>query len=554
MAATIKSLAPYALLLACTVIATLPFQEPGFFRGNDLTLEIVRIAEYAYSLQDGQFPVRLGANLEGGYGYPIYNFFPPVFLQLVTIFMLVGGLSIVVSIKLALFLLTLAAGLGMYWFAREHLGREGGLLAAGLYVLAPYHFFDIFSRNAFSEFTALALAPFVFAAMARHLKAPTPATGLALALAAALFVLSHNLSVLMYLPLFAGYAAFWMTVSGPKAVLGRLVWPLLLAFLLSAFYTLPLVFERQYVQLQELTTGKFAAHANLLAFWYFAMLRLGLLHLLFAVLGMYAALGGRGPTMVALRPLAIGAAAFLLLCFYLNSAYSAGLWRDVGWLQWLQFPWRLLSPISFVICFLAGFMMLPLQGATVSVAKYGSLALASLFLILFPMQAMQPDQYITMTHEEVYRQQILTQSLRTTVLSEYLPIWVREQPKRPVTERLTASSPDVVIETLRDSGTHHAFRVTAPREVTMLMHVYYFPGWSLQVNDEPITPAVTRNGLMQFTLPPGSHRVTVRFRDTWVRRVGNGLSLLGAAACLAWPLAAGWRHRSNRGARRGWVA
>jgi hypothetical protein len=50
-------------------------------------------------------------------------------------------------------------------------------------------------------------------------------------------------------------------------------------------------------------------------------------------------------------------------------------------------------------------------------------------------------------------------------------------------------------------------------------------------------------GQILVTLPPGTHRVTVRFRRTWDRTAGDAISVVTAVTLLVFVGA--WRKRSS---------
>jgi len=527
----------YLLLLACTLVATYPLLQAGFSRGDDFMWEIVRVAEYAHSLKAGGFPVRWADNLEGGYGYPIYNFFPPLFMFIASTFVIAGGLSVLSSIKITLFLLTLASGVGMYWFAKEHFGNKGGLLAASLYILFPYHFIDIFFRNAFSEFTALAIVPFVFYGLAKLLREtpPNPVAMIALAVSGALFILSHNLSVLMYVPLLFFYALLAVAPTRQWGKLRALIVPLAIAFALTAFYTLPLIFERQFVQLWVMAAGKFNVLNNLLPLS-------ELISLLFVPLSWWTlALASFGITLnyqgrIAQPTFAILCLfiAWLFMLLFLVTPASKAVWGSVEWLKWFQFPWRLLSPAAFIICFLSGTIVyLPSENIK-RMLMVGFVLLA--VVTFFPLLTMvNRGVSVSIPDEALEPAQIRKQWLSATVLSEYIPIWVKEKPASPVEDRLTPSRPDIEVQKIEESAHRYAYKITTAGETLFTAHLFYFPGWKVYVNSEELKPRISRQGLMQFSLPKGQFRVELKFENTPIRILGNSLSLAGLLA-LGWML------------------
>ena len=68
-------------------------------------------------------------------------------------------------------------------------------------------------------------------------------------------------------------------------------------------------------------------------------------------------------------------------------------------------------------------------------------------------------------------------------------------------------------------------------------YTYYFPGWRVYVDGKRLPDAALRPetvyGLITVDVPPGEHRVLLRWGDTPVRTVGKAVTL----ACLVLALA-----------------
>ena len=82
------------------------------------------------------------------------------------------------------------------------------------------------------------------------------------------------------------------------------------------------------------------------------------------------------------------------------------------------------------------------------------------------------------------------------------------------------------------------------------VNTFYFPGWTLYVDgaERPVDYS-NPQGVMEFTLEPGEHRVQVRFADTPVRRWSTRLSLLALFLLLLAPWLRSAVHRPDAGAR-----
>src|SRR5690606_4278812 len=94
-----RELAAAAVVVAAALISVAPAFGPGIPRGHDTVFELVRIAEYGRALQEGVFPPRWASNFFGGYGYPIFVYFPPLFSMVAGGFFALFGASELLALK-----------------------------------------------------------------------------------------------------------------------------------------------------------------------------------------------------------------------------------------------------------------------------------------------------------------------------------------------------------------------------------------------------------------------------------------------------------------------
>ena len=133
------------LILLLSLLSCILYLPKGMPEVPGLNNELTRIAEYVHSMRDTVFPVRWAANLDGGYGQPIFNFYSPLFL-IVSSLQVLLGLSITQAVKGSVLLFTLIGGVGIYYFTREFFGREGARIA-----LIVFFIFNAEFNNSYSE-------------------------------------------------------------------------------------------------------------------------------------------------------------------------------------------------------------------------------------------------------------------------------------------------------------------------------------------------------------------------------------------------------------------
>src|SRR3990167_2441010 len=148
------------IVLLFSVIPILPFFHPGFFPMHDDT-QPSRVFEMAQSLRDGMFPVRWVKDLGYGYGYSIFNFYAPLPYYIGGLLHLVG-IDVIVATKVMMAIPIFIAGITMFLFAREFLGKIGALVSSIIFLFFPYFALNLFVRGAVGEAWAYSFLPLVF--------------------------------------------------------------------------------------------------------------------------------------------------------------------------------------------------------------------------------------------------------------------------------------------------------------------------------------------------------------------------------------------------------
>ncbi|MCM8776260.1 MAG: 6-pyruvoyl-tetrahydropterin synthase-related protein [Candidatus Omnitrophica bacterium] len=519
------------ILLSASVWACRNLLYEGFHQGHDLSIELVRLAEYTQALKDGQVPVRWSANLYGGYGSPIFNFFPPLFLTLAALFKL-SGLSLIVATKWTIFIFTLFGGLGMYLLAKEFYGERGSIFCASLYLLAPYHLVDIYVRNAFSEYSAMMIVPFVFYSLTLILKNknPSPASNFLLITSGTLLCLSHNLSLMMYGPILIAYALFGMTLYQNPGRIKNLVTSGLAIFCLSAFYMLPLIFEQKFIQTQWLTAEQFQAHRNLfgpdllfsLNHWG-SILPYGAILLSLSLLLL---IRRKDLSRVLLAKLALFGI-FLGGLIFLMMPVSERLWEEIDFLKIFQFPWRLMSPASFIFCLEAGFLIFhsrPNKDLRHMLIMIIALLGIGLFMAQYPSSF---GSRAVIQDRELAPEEIRQKQFRATILDEYRPRWAVKPPQPPIREQWITSEPAVSMRSLLEKPTKIEYQCSVPEKSLSTVHVFYFPGWNVSLDEKAVAFDITPEGLIRFPIEKGKRKVVIQFEKTPIRTAANSISIVG---------------------------
>lgn len=553
-----KNLVGFLLLLLILLVNRSLFQD-GFFHLHDFT-HASRIAEMGRALADGQFPVRWSPNLGYGFGMPLFLFYAPLPYFLGALFWL-SGFSVVTSIKLLYFVLTIITVLGSYRLGKTLAGRSAGLLLAFLYTLAPYRAVNLFVRGALSEAAAMAFFPWVILGIWQLVKRFEKKSFLLLTLSLAAIMLSHNLSALMFYPL-SGFLALLLCfqkedfriLPALKRV-STIFLAYLTAFGLTAFYSIPAVLEKDQTIIQSIFSGYFAYNNHFLyirqflrdswgyggsewgpndgisfffgyAQWLaFALVLFGFFALIWRAWRKKSTQFFRSRTFLLL----LSSFFLIALTAFLSLLKSQFLWEKLSLLQYIQFPWRWLASTAFFLALLAALLPKFFPKAWQRYAMTTLLLAVSLLNLSY----FQPESYLANADALYYSD---PQRIRQE-MSEILPDYIPEQMTDQETLKLLAAdstlakpasgAAEVSITPLIEKSAAYLLDVRSEEDSQIIWHVAAFPGWQAEIDEKPIPVKTSEIGSILLDVPAGQHTVSLRFTEkTPDRLFGDVLSIL----------------------------
>lgn len=169
----------------------------GVGPSDSVVYNTIWVHEFNAALSRGEWPPRWLPGAFQGLGAPSFYYYPPLAFQVAALVDLVTfhRLDTLVVTAWACFLLLLASGAGLFLWLRARTGDRWALVAAVVYMLAPYHTVDFYLRGAFAELSAAAVLPWVLLTLDRTASSWRWIPGLALAYAA--LALSHLPSAML---------------------------------------------------------------------------------------------------------------------------------------------------------------------------------------------------------------------------------------------------------------------------------------------------------------------------------------------------------------------
>ncbi len=546
-------------LLALPTFRT--FTVEGLPRSFDGGLHLLRLSLLDYHVRQGMLLPRWTPSLMLGYGYPLYNFYGPGGYYVAEILHLLG-MSLYYAFVSAFGLLILVAGYGMFLLADDIFGLDGrgrrqrwaAFVAATAYMYGPYLLVNVYQRGALAETMAQALLPWIFLGVRRLCYARQPDRYLLLtSFTLGGLAITHNITLLFLPPVLLLYLFWHWRQTGFR--LDRLLWlagSLLLAMGLSAFYWLPLLVERHdladtayEIARQIWLPGSVWRWHNFLDtnFFYqhtfFRPVRLGIVQLCLAVLGFLLARRRDGEWFYWLGVALISGA--------LMGAWALPIWLSNDILPVAQFTWRLLSILSFPLALFVG-------GAALWNNRWAQ-AISGICLVALVVVAQVPrlgwmDVFAAegaTLSAPVFAQieidkGVVTGGEGNSSLQEFRPRWADESlVLLPETVTPTA---DMEISVQGANDFDLLATVSTATATSLRFTTFYFPGWQVTVDDQPVDGYPSTNlGLLTVDLPAGTHAVAVRWVGTslqhWASRISIASLLLLTLVCL-------WRPRLRR--------
>ncbi len=460
--------------------------------------------------------------------------------------------------------------------------RLAALAAGVLYVYIPYHLAQIYVRGALNDTLLFAWFPWVILAFDRLIDqgfAPGWRRRLvvaALTLGGAL--LTHSFALLSFTPLLMLFVLFRLALAethqgrGLVSRTGLAAAAGLLALLLIATFLFPLLTEGPYLEQQVYISSTYDYRNHFVQWgqffspmWGFGFsddptgandgmgFQIGVMALLLAMVAGYVTLCESEPAWLRRAYLGFLAVASFFLLF-LMSPSSAALWQAMPMLAVIQFPWRLLSLTAFTVSALAGLVIPllldslfePVFGATpeasTAITRDAGAAVIILLIVLAsapyiranlaPVEPWREDGRAVFRFEQAHPDMIaytqwVQEPFKTSPMSaeyaadDYVEPW-RAGSGDPSLTRLAILSGSGKILSHYSHGSSAGGVVRADTPATVRLHLYYFPGWRVTVDGQPVEHRVSDpHGLIEVDVPAGEHRIDAVMGATPARTAGT---------------------------------
>lgn len=497
------------LLLLCVFwfFIALPFFGTSFIPTHDGEFHIIRIYEFYNALADGNLFPRWAGGLNNDYGIPLFIFHYPLPNYIGAFFHQIG-FGFIDSFKAALITGYGVAILCCYLFLAMRTKPFVALCSTLLFATVPYWFVDLSIRGSIGEIWALAFVMMALLAIQKRYV-------FLLGLSVAAIILSHNIMAMISIPFIAGF--IWFTEK-------KLLSYLLLGVGISAYFWIPALYEKQYMV--GLNTVTFSDHFPALQQLIIPSWGSG-----FSVPGIVP---GEMSQQIGIVPLLIVALCcyflrkktnrhasilyalvWFVLSLFLMLSISIVIWRIIPPLQFIQFPWRLLSLVILTIPFLAVFVM-----ERVSTITAIGIVCISMFLTY---SYMRPVEYQPRTDEHYIYNPNFSEGT-SSMGNSFSTIWTGWKETQPE-KRVEVIEGTGSISHLISTTTSDVFDVYAETPLELKIHRLYYPGWNVVVDNRIIPISYESDGIIHVSVPSGSYTIESIFKETTERMTANIISI-----------------------------
>lgn len=516
---------------------------PHYFPMHD-DLQILRLKAMDDCIMDRQIPCRWIKDAGFGYGYPMFNYYPPLPYYVAEGLHLLG-MDYFWSIKITFVLSFILSGLFMFALLRRFVSNAGALTGALFYVWAPYHSVDVYVRGAMNEAWGLTFFPLILFALYDLVIKKTKSSFLLFAISLACLLTSHNVMTLIFAPIAIAWCLFWIYQQKDYEQIIPVALSGLLGVGLSAFFFIPVALESKLVHVESMTVGYFNYLAHFTdfkqlffsRFWGYGgstwgpeddmAFPVGHLHWIIALVIMLIAtyLFVKKRTKTSVQNLLITLSFFIIGFGYafLTHSRAVWFWDNLPLLYYAQFPWRLLAIPALAFSFLAGYLFVFLKKSWH--APLAAVLILGVIAINLPF--FRIERQVRVSYPEKISGALW--ELQTTGgIFDYLPKSATRPPGDaaipfPVYIEGTGSS----VEFKRGTNWLSFTGVVATENATLRLPIFEYPKTTVRVGGKVIDHTYDKDlGRVIINLPKGEHKVFVQITNTPIRTFSNILTVI----------------------------
>ena len=520
--------------IAFAVVASFLAVVPAILWGIPSNLDLTNHFRFAVPFYDAivagdLYPGWL-AESNGGYGDPSFRFYPPALYYLLAVARFVignwyGATLVVFTV------ISIAGGMGMYFWARSILSSSSASWAAFFYALAPYHLNQLYQATLLAEWAGSAVLPFVFGFVDRVCERGRRRDIAGLAATYGLLLFTHlPLAVIGSLALLV-YAVMRVRGTGKIRTLAKLSVAGVLGLSVSAIYWVTMISEVGWIgvnNVQRDASVDYRVNFLLSTFspdnlnvWWMNIVALMTLMLfapaLLVVQGVIRRFAGAATEG---HPYKTPVVVLTLFALFMSLPLSRPIWTLLKPLQETQFPWRWLVLISMGGSMLAAAGLPALTGTkhrAQRIAMFGAMAISVAFTLSHVVREAQyfpPQKFESM----------VTDVRGSSCVNYWFPIWARSDARKMSTE-VEANGRTVRVSSWQPE--HRKFSIDAGPATEARVRTFYYPHWTATSEGGVLPTRPDKDGALLISLPQNATSVELDFREPRKTKISTMCSLSG---------------------------
>lgn len=547
------------IILILSIPAIINFFKPVYWNMHD-DMQLIRQLEIEKCLQDKQIPCRWTPDLGFGYGYPLFNYYPPLPYMAGQVFR-IFGFSFINTVKLTALSQILLSTLAMYFLAAAIFSPLNTIIVTLLYTYAPYHAVNVYIRGAMNEAWAAVFFPLCFLFAYRLIKSPKTKYIMYLALSYGGLLLSHNPMALTFFPILALWIMYWLITFKKYQKIKyylNFVYSGLLSLTLTAFFTLPVVFESKLVQIDSMFQNYYHYSVHFVSFYQLFISRywgdgpsvwgtddkmsfmIGYLHWIIPLITLIILAFNYKKFkkyFLFLFILFLG-----LLITFMTHERSTFIWKIFPMIQKIQFPWRFLNHSVFLLSLSSGFLLTLVKNKKI---KYTIFSILVSFIIIIYSPYFKFITSGPITDDQKFSGKAWTNQI-TSGIYDYLPKTASIAATMPANFPIDHIQPKETSYKLTgvQRGTDwFMFNIDLQNNAKITLAQLYFPKFEIKDNGKIINFEVDKElGRMMINLTKGDHQIYVKLRNTPIRHISNLVSLFSWVTLFFYFLSNLWKR------------
>ena len=548
----------FGKLTFLAIFAISPLLSPGWIDMGETKDQLIRLIELDRGILEGDPYPRWFGDLAGGFGIPYFVYYAPL-VYYVAEFFLFLGFSQIMAMKCMIILGVVLSGFGTYLFTKRFWGEAGAMISAVAYMYVPYRMLNIYGRGDLAEAFAMSLLPFVVEAFYALTVNKRPRDLVFSAVIYGALITTHNCTALIFSTFLFCFIVF---ISIQEKSLRSFLLALLavfLAYTLSAFFWIPALYEKQFVNIHMIYTNPALNYSN--NFLNITDLfsdrwtldggiggrnfsfQIGTPHILLAffTLILFSKRNILFKKNNKLRYTVNFLAVSILFFIFLMLKQSIFIWNILPLVKYLQFPFRLLTIVAFLVSLLCGGVILYTESSKTGQAIK---IITIIIIIAWCGRHISAKGYCYVNVETIFTQDFVTKDGGTISawntqqmdkiydFGEYLPKTVKSLPDKNLAGRILVSGGEATIQDVNRGMQGYSFEVDAAKNTKLVLGSFYYPSWKATVDGKMWELATNEFGLIEIAIPEGAHHVCVFFGDSFVRKISCYISLAALVVLL----------------------